>query len=219
MTRPRTLDASAAPGDPSATLPGLVRARKALRRLLRRLDPSPGLLRAYSAFYAFRHRIVLGRGSIIHPGARILRSRGGSIVIGRNCEFLKGSIVETYGGHIRIGDDVSLNYYSILYGHGGLTVGNDVRIAAHTVVIPANHGIAEAELIRRQPLTRLGVTIESDVWIGTGVRILDGVTIPRGCVIAAGAVVTPSLELEPYGIYGGVPARKISTRGAEARDY
>jgi acetyltransferase-like isoleucine patch superfamily enzyme len=54
------------------------------------------------------------------------------------------------------------------YGHGDFTVGDDVRIAAHVVVIPANHGIAEAELIRRQPLSKRGVTIEGDVWIGAG---------------------------------------------------
>jgi len=137
---------------------------------------------------------------------------GGSIAIGRKCEFLAGSIVETYGGDVRIGNNVSLNYYSVLYGHGGLTIGDDVRIAAHVVVIPANHGTADAELIRRQPLTALGVTIGNDVWIGAGVRILDGVRIPPGCVIAAGAVVTPSLEMEPRGIYGGVPAQKISER-------
>jgi len=202
-------------GDVRLTITFRDTRRGVSRRLFRSVAPGRVLLRAYSIIYAFRHKIVLGAGSIIHPGARIRASRGGSIVIGQNCEFLKGSVVETYGGRIRIGNDVSLNYYSILYGHGGLTIGDDVRIAAHVVVIPANHGVAEAELIRRQPLTKRGVTIESDVWIGAGVRILDGVTIPAGCVIAAGAVVTPSLDLEPKGIYGGVPAQKISVRSAD----
>lgn len=197
-------------GSAGATKP----ARRAIGRTIRRLTLSRRLLRAYSVLYATRHGIALGAGSIIHPGARLRVTGGGSISIGRNCEFLKGSIVETYGGDIRIGDDVSLNYYSILYGHGGLAIGNDVRIAAHAVVIPANHGIAEEELVRRQPLSRRGVTIENDVWIAAGARILDGVTIPTGCVIAAGAVVTPSPALEPKGIYGGVPARKISERSA-----
>jgi acetyltransferase-like isoleucine patch superfamily enzyme len=173
------------------------------------------LARAYSVIYALRHGIALGSGSIIHPGAKIRVSMGGSITIGRRCEFLAGSIVETYGGDVRIGSNVSLNYYSILYGHGGLTIGDDVRIAAHVVVIPANHGTADATLIRRQPLTALGVTIGNDVWIGAGARILDGVRIPLGCVIAAGAVVTPSLEMEPQGIYGGVPAQKISERSKD----
>jgi acetyltransferase-like isoleucine patch superfamily enzyme len=191
-------------------------ARRFLGRAIRRLTLSRRLLRAYSMLYAGLHGIALGAGSIIHPGARLRVTGGGSISIGRNCEFLKGSIVETYGGDIRIGDHVSLNYYSILYGHGGLVIGHDVRIAAHVVVIPANHGIAEEELVRRQPLSRRGVTIEHDVWVAAGVRILDGVTIPTGCVIAAGAVVTPSLALEPKGIYGGVPARKISERSARA---
>ena len=191
---------------------------RSIRRHLRRFIRAPGeelfwiLLRAYSVIYAFRHGIALGAGSIIRPGAWIRKKDGGSIVIGRKCEFLKGAIIETYGGNIRIGSNVSVNYYSILYGHGGLTIGDDVRIAAHVVIIPANHGIAEEELVRRQPLTKHGVTIGRDVWIGTGARILDGVTIPDGCVIAAGAVVTSSLGLEPKGIYGGVPARKISSR-------
>lgn len=193
-----------------------------IRRHVRRLIRAPGnelrwvLLRAYSVIYAVRHGIVLGAGSIIRPGARIRVKDGGSIVIGKECEFLRGAIIETYGGNIQIGSHVSVNYYSILYGHGGLTIGDDVRIAAHVVIIPANHGIAEQELVRRQPLTKHGVTIGRDVWIGTGARILDGVTMPDGCVIAAGAVVTPSLDMEPNGIYGGVPAQKISARRRSA---
>jgi acetyltransferase-like isoleucine patch superfamily enzyme len=69
--------------------------------------------------------------------------------------------------------------------------------------------------IRREPLTKRGVTIERDVRIGAGVCILDGVTIRAGWVIAAGAVVIPSVELEPKVIYGGVLARKIAVRRTE----
>lgn len=55
-----------------------------------------------------------------------------------------------------------------------------------------------------------GIIIEDDVWIGAGVKVLDGVTIAQGCVIGANSVVTKSTE--PYGIYVGVPARKIKSR-------
>lgn len=55
-----------------------------------------------------------------------------------------------------------------------------------------------------------GIVIEDDVWIGAGVKILDGVTIAKGCVIGANAVVTRSTEA--YGIYVGVPAQKIKSR-------
>jgi acetyltransferase-like isoleucine patch superfamily enzyme len=55
-----------------------------------------------------------------------------------------------------------------------------------------------------------GVTIGNDVWIAEGVRIMPGVTIGDGCVIGARAVVTK--DLEPYGIYAGIPARLIKKR-------
>jgi acetyltransferase-like isoleucine patch superfamily enzyme len=58
--------------------------------------------------------------------------------------------------------------------------------------------------------TAFGVVIEDDVWIGTGARILDGVTIGRGSVIGAGAVVTKGVA--PYSVMGGVPAKLIRSR-------
>lgn len=58
------------------------------------------------------------------------------------------------------------------------------------------------------------VTIENDVWIGTGVVLLSGVTIHNGAVIGAGSVVTK--DAEPYGIYAGNPAKKIGSRFSES---
>lgn len=57
------------------------------------------------------------------------------------------------------------------------------------------------------------VVIEDDVWAGANVTILKGVTIGRGSVIAAGAVVTKSCP--PYSIIGGVPARVLRMRFTE----
>lgn len=119
-----------------------------------------------------------------------------------------------YGGQITIGDDFSLNPYSVLYGHGGLTIGHGVRIAAGCVVIPANHVIEDTlQPIRKQGVTKVGIIIEDDVWIGANVTVLDGVHIAKGCVIAAGSVVRGNTD--PYSIYAGVPARKIRSRGSQ----
>ena len=57
---------------------------------------------------------------------------------------------------------------------------------------------------------RVQVVIGNDVWIGNNVSIVEGVTIGDGAAVASGAVVTK--DIEPYAIYGGVPARKIKDR-------
>lgn len=54
------------------------------------------------------------------------------------------------------------------------------------------------------------VVIEEDVWCGANVIILKGVTIGRGSIVAAGAVVTKSCP--PYSIIGGVPAKVIKNK-------
>lgn len=54
------------------------------------------------------------------------------------------------------------------------------------------------------------VTIGNDIWIGFGVKILNGVHIGDGAIVATGALVTK--DVEPYSIVGGVPAKKIGQR-------
>lgn len=138
-------------------------------------------------------------------------SYGGSIEIGKGTELLYGVILMTYGGNIKIGEKCSINPYAILYGHGNLTIGNNVLIAGHTVIIPANHNFADLTIpINVQGETRKGIIIEDDVWIGAGCRILDGVIIGKGAIIAAGAVVNKDVPSNT--IFAGVPAKKIKNR-------
>lgn len=129
-----------------------------------------------------------------------------------------GTIVKSFamlsaqpGGNIRIGDNCSINPYCVLYGHGGLTIGNNVRIATHTVIIPANHVFSDKNIpIKDQGLTKVGIVIGDDVWVGAGVRILDGCRIGRGAIIGAGAVVTK--DVQPYSVVVGVPAKMVAHR-------
>lgn len=157
--------------------------------------------------------IQFGLHAQVSRNASLSTHYGGSIRIGERTSILAGALLWTYGGVIEIGNDCSVNPYSIIHGGGGVSIGNDVRIAPHCMIVSENHVFEDRSTpIRSQGLRRSGVSISNDVWLGSGVRVLDGVTIAEGCVIAAGAVVNKSTE--PYGIYGGVPARKIGVRGA-----
>lgn len=65
-------------------------------------------------------------------------------------------------------------------------------------------------LIREQGGYEKDIIIEDDVWIGYGAQIMPGVTVHRGAVVGAGAVVTH--DVESYAVVGGVPARLIKYR-------
>lgn len=175
-----------------------------LRRRARRL---------YTIGYAALAGARTGRNVIVMRGAVLNREQGGTIDIGDQTVIHPGAMLLPYGGFIRMGRRCSVNPYSVLYGHGGLVIGDHVRIAAHCVIVPANHGIAlDGGPIADQPLSKRGIRIGNDVWLGAGARILDGAVIGDGCVVAAGAVVRGTLE--PHGIYAGVPARLVRRRSA-----
>jgi acetyltransferase-like isoleucine patch superfamily enzyme len=141
---------------------------------------------------------------------------GGRVIIGECVTLSDGVIVAPYGGSIEIGANVYVGPYCVLYGHGGLTIGRDTMIGAHTVIIPANHGFARIDVpMKDQPLTQEGIAIGDDVWIGSGCSVLDGVCIGRGAVIGAGSVVTT--DVEAYGVAYGVPATCVRNRAAAAR--
>lgn len=160
-------------------------------------------------------KISIGQDTIVFNRAYLECDGNGSINVGSHCEIHEYARLSTYGGNIVMGDYCSVNPYSILYGHGGLYIGSCVRIAAHVVIIPGQHGIDRLDVpIMRQDIKRLPVTIDNNVWIGSGAKILGGVTINTGAVVGANAVVTH--DVPENAIVGGVPARIIGVRGSHS---
>lgn len=137
--------------------------------------------------------------------------RRGKVSIDKESKIYRYAELLPYGGHIKIGSHCSVHPFTILYGHGGLNIGDGVRIACHTTIIPANQKFKSLKVpIRKQGLKKEGIEIKDDVWIGTGSRILDGVKIGTGSVIGAGSVVTK--DVPPYKVVAGNPAKVISER-------
>ncbi len=156
--------------------------------------------------------VLIGENNNIHNSSTFDTSLGGQIIVGDDNEILHGCLLMTYGGKVSIGSGCSINPYTIIYGHGkGVLIGNNVLIAAHCLLIPANHVFSRTDIpINQQDTISKGIIIEDDVWIAASCQVLDGVTIGKGSIIAAGSVVNKSVE--PYSIVGGVPAKLIKYR-------
>lgn len=168
------------------------------------------------------------------------RSRG--IRIGPRCQI--GYHSELEGGNTLLAGTVfsgRLGYGSYLGENCRIeaTVGRFCSIASEVATIPGRHPTSECVSthpafysLKRQagftyartqafeeyafadPDRRIGVVIGHDVLVSYGVRILQGVRIGDGAILAAGALVRT--DVEPYAIYGGVPARKLGQRFDDA---
>jgi acetyltransferase-like isoleucine patch superfamily enzyme len=169
------------------------------------------LRRCEFALRFFGRPVEIDPSSWVSSRSNIRNCGGGRIKIGKHCEIHPYSMILTYGGDIVIGDNCSLNPFAIIYGHGGVRIGNGVRIAAHTVIIPANHNVSsDGKPLLESGFTARGIEIDDNTWLGAGAVILDGVHLGRNSVIGAGSVVTKSVADNTT--VAGVPARAISSR-------
>jgi acetyltransferase-like isoleucine patch superfamily enzyme len=135
----------------------------------------------------------------------------GRVEVADSCELNQGVELNPFGGSIRIAPRVWLGPYVVIYGHGGVEIGEQTLVSMHCTILSSNHGVPPlGKLIRETADELLPTKIGRDVWIGANAVILGGVTIGEGAVVAAGAVV--NRDVEPGAVVAGVPARKIRKR-------
>lgn len=111
-----------------------------------------------------------------------------------------------YGKHTKIGKNVFINFDCVFLDLGGITIDDNVLIAPKVSLLTEGHPIDPAQ---RQSLIPKPIHIKANAWIGAGATILQGVTIGKNAVVAAGAVVTK--DVPDNAIVGGVPAKVIKT--------
>lgn len=161
------------------------------------------------------------KGMFIHTSCKLAggvqlqtgfsNGKSGTLTISKDAELCQGAVIKCYGGQVTIDQNVFIGEYVVVYGHGGVQIGENTLIAMHTCIVSSNHTVPDKNtLIRSQPDVLLPVKIGKDVWLGAGVKVLGGVTIGDGCVVAAGAVVTK--DLPPYSISKGIPAKVTGYR-------
>ncbi|MEW6075716.1 MAG: acyltransferase [Candidatus Omnitrophota bacterium] len=160
----------------------------------------------------YPRRIRLAEGVVLERHSRLCANgRNAAITIGAYTTISPYALLKSNDGKIMVGESCSVNDYAILYGYGGLAVGDNVHIASHAVLVASEHDYTKLETADfSKDVLGKGIKIEDNVWIGTHAVILDGVTIGTGSVIAAGAVVTK--DTPPFSIAAGIPARVIKTR-------
>jgi acetyltransferase-like isoleucine patch superfamily enzyme len=125
--------------------------------------------------------------------------------IARDAVVYRGTTV-LGAGRLVIGRRSQVGWRCVLDARGGLTLGDDVMVASDSRLISADHDVRSPDFAVRYGSVRL----EQRAWLGTGAMVLQGVTIGRGAVVAAGAVATR--DVEPLTIVGGIPARPFATR-------
>lgn len=151
----------------------------------------------------------------------------GQISFGNNINIRDYSIIR--GANIRLEDNVYIHENvlirasgQVLVGEGStinknccilikVKIGKICSIAPNVVIVGSNHIFSDnLKPIKEQGVSKIGVVIEDDVWIGANATILDGVTIGKGSIIAAGAVVIR--DVEPNSVVGGIPAKLLRKR-------
>ena len=180
---------------------------KILYRSLRRF----GRLVVYSIRFGWRN-VVVDTTSWVSTRAIVHAPSGSRIRLGHHCEIHPYAMILSYGGDITIGDNVSVNPFTVIYGIGDVKIGSGVRIATSVTIIPGNHIQGTDEIpLTKSGITKIGIRIDDNVWIGAGAIILDGVTVGRNAIIGAGSVVTR--DVAPNAKIAGVPARPLVSHG------
>ena len=111
---------------------------------------------------------------------------------------------------VDLGEQVFIGFSSEFNIIGKLSVGNNVLLGPGCFIVDHNHIHKQSKFIADQGCEYKPVSIEDDVWLGAKSIILPGVTLRKGSIVAAGAVVKD--DVESMAIVAGVPARIVSYR-------
>jgi acetyltransferase-like isoleucine patch superfamily enzyme len=162
-----------------------------------------------------RAGVQLPQDACVGPGVLLrlgqAQNQRGRIELTAGLCLEAGVVLDAWGGSIRLGERVFLGPHAVIYGQGGVVIGDDCLISMHARILSSEHTIPALDRrIRWEPDILKPTQLGHDVWIGAGATILGGVNIGSGCVIGAGAVVTR--DLPPGSIAVGVPAGIVGQR-------
>lgn len=139
------------------------------------------------------------------------------VTLGNGASIGTGTVIRCSGNMIELGVGFHLGNHSSLADNcfvgasGGVYIGDDVIGGQNIRFHSSNHVFMDlSKLIRKQGITKKGIKIGNNCWIGAGAVFCDGVTIGDGCVIGANAVITRSFP--ENSVIAGNPAKLLKQR-------
>ena len=188
---------------------------RSIKLILRAKNPRLAMI-GKSVKFSHINRIHFGKYLKLGDGVHLSGLGKAGVILGDNVgigaysRVVASTSLNNLGVGIKIGNNVGIGEFAYLGGGGGLTIGDDCIVGQYFSCHPENHNYADSsELIRLQGVSRRGIVIGSNCWVGSKVTILDGVSIGDNCIIAAGAVVNQSFPSNC--VIGGVPAKILKT--------
>jgi acetyltransferase-like isoleucine patch superfamily enzyme len=171
-----------------------------------------------NASIRYSHYLTAGKDLIIEDGAEINCLSTNGIQIGNRVTIGKNAIIRPsniYGGSIGagliVGDNSNIGPGAYIGCSGLITIGNNVMMSPGVRIYAENHNFSSSTLpMKEQGVTVQFVNIQDDCWLASNCIILAGVTVGKGSVVAAGAVVTK--DVPPYSVVAGSPAVVIKSR-------
>jgi len=159
--------------------------------------------------------IELGKWVQLEDNVKVSALSKDKVVLGDNVKI--GAYSQVIAA-TSFNNNVGIGEFAYLGGGGGLEIGDDCIVGQYFSCHPENHLFGNLEeLIRMQGVTRKGIKIGNNCWIGSKVTVLDGVTIGSHCILAAGAVITK--DMPDYAVIAGVPAKVVKQRNKKSITY
>lgn len=165
----------------------------------------------------FPKRLRVGRNVFLGADSYLSAYAVNGMQFGSNVRIREGawiqatSTLDQPGVGLVIGDDTYIGPRCVLGAGGGIRIGSRVTFGAGVELLAENHEFRDASLpIQEQGVTRQGIVVDDDVWVGNRVIVLDGVTLGAGAVVGAGSVVTR--DVPPGAVVVGNPARVVGAR-------
>lgn len=168
------------------------------------------------------HKIRIGEGAVIDEHV-LLDAKGednDGIDIGAGSYIGRNSIISCKNGDISLGENANVGWNCTIAATSSIRIGRDNIIAAYSYIIGGGNyrydNIRGPMCENYDQAGKGGVVLGDDVWLGSHVAVLDGVTIESGSVVASGSTVTRSLEANSISV--GSPAKTVRQRAMDPAD-